>query len=272
MKRVSNKKPTNSCSAKELLYGRFVKSGMAIVGNDVIRTNSESSEGDCDKKQDRDNSDFSNKNTLDKAFEMSGGRTAHAAARHGSTLSGKLKRLQEQESRVCTPNKKSKNYYECKSDVFSNEIEAEMQQGKEKNKIVKGEAKTSQIFNGKTRVHELSLAPIEMSEQHAGNKLEMMIDNSTSSTEELTASGKLVFSSDRKTELIYIKKKKSCKDNEVVKKCSKVKSDPKRFRKRKKDKKNKVVQIASGEVKISKKKKTKKKRAIQEKFDKDENC
>ena len=44
--------------------------------------------------------DFSNKDTLQKAFEMSGGRTAHKAARHGHKLNGKLKRLQEQESIV----------------------------------------------------------------------------------------------------------------------------------------------------------------------------
>ena len=202
---------------------------------------------------------------------MSGGRTAHAAARHGNTFSGKLKRLQEQESKVCPENMKSKNYYEYKSDIFSNTVEAELKQGKENNKIIKREIKGGQNFNGKIRVvHEMSLTPTKKGKQHTPNKLKMMLESSALSIGEPTAAGKLTLSSDRKTEQVDIKKKrKSSKNNDVLNKYSKGKSDSKAFKKRKKKKKNRIVQMASGDAKIAKRKKTKKKKV---KYNGDEEC
>lgn len=86
------------------MYGRFVRSGSTVIAGETVKDkNSESSDEESDTEL-----DFSNKDTLEKAFEMSGGRTAHKAARHGHKLNGKLKRLQEQENAVHSLKKRSK--------------------------------------------------------------------------------------------------------------------------------------------------------------------
>ena len=90
---ISSKRPNNVTKGKELLYGRFVKSGATIIGNEMV-TNAKQTQSSDDSD---DEKDFSNSDTLEKAFKMSGGMTAHKAARHGHQLNGKLKRLQDQE-------------------------------------------------------------------------------------------------------------------------------------------------------------------------------
>eukprot|EP00794_Sanderia_malayensis_P014141 gene14141-15618_t len=101
LEKISSKKPSNVTKGKDLLYGRFIRSGTCTESDAKIDTKS------CDESsEDESKLDFSSKDTLEKAFKLTGGRTAHKAARHGHKLSGKLKRLEEQEksSPVVTPN------------------------------------------------------------------------------------------------------------------------------------------------------------------------
>lgn len=87
---ISNKKPLKSCFAgKPLLYGTFVKSG-TFNASDGVPSNEEESESSSDEE------DMSAKDTLEKTYKLTG-LTGHKAARHGHKLSGKLKRIQEQE-------------------------------------------------------------------------------------------------------------------------------------------------------------------------------
>ena len=89
---------------KELLYGRFVRSGTNVVDSKTVKMEKEGSSS-SDESDNDDKLDFSKKDTLEKAFKLSGGRTGHKAARHGHKLNGKLKRLldQEESSPMVTP-------------------------------------------------------------------------------------------------------------------------------------------------------------------------
>ena len=139
---ISHKRPTNANKQKDLLYGRFVRSGTTVVGNEIVKAdNQENSEEDSDKEL-----DFSSKDTLEKAFLMSGGRTAHKAARHGHKLNGKLKRLLEQENnKESIPHKKRK-----KTKNQSNVEQMEIKKGKVKlSDTIKGDSEDNECCNSK---------------------------------------------------------------------------------------------------------------------------
>ena len=101
---ISSKKPTKAAMNKELLYGRFVRSGTSVVDSKTVKVEKEDSSS-SDESDNDDKLDFSKKDTLEKAFKLSGGRTGYKAARHGHKLNGKLKRLldQEESSPMATP-------------------------------------------------------------------------------------------------------------------------------------------------------------------------
>jgi len=142
---VSSKRPTSIGAGKELLYGRFVRSGMTVIGNKTVGVvEKKSSTEDCVEEESRD---FSNKNSLERAFEMSGGRTAHAAARHGHKLSGKLKRLHDQENGAfCAP--KEKKSFETQTTIEEYGIELGRESIEEKsNAIAKKTPKRSRSSN-----------------------------------------------------------------------------------------------------------------------------
>lgn len=91
-----NKKPLGkSINGKPLLYGTFV-SGGTVLTNDCDsngNTPQTSSESDSESEEEEEYST----DLLDRTFKKTG-LTGHKGARHGFRLSGKLKRIEEQES------------------------------------------------------------------------------------------------------------------------------------------------------------------------------
>lgn len=91
-----NKKPLGkSTNGKPLLYGTFV-SGGTVSTNDYDsngNTPQPSSETDSESEEEEEYST----DLLDRTFKKTG-LTGHKGARHGFRLSGKLKRIEEQES------------------------------------------------------------------------------------------------------------------------------------------------------------------------------
>ncbi|XP_078483315.1 G patch domain-containing protein 4-like [Ciona intestinalis] len=77
-------------SRREVLYGRFVKSG-TLTGGVMDEVDSSDTSED----------EIVGNNALsdEQLFKVCGGRTAHKGARHGLKLSGKLERLAQQESK-----------------------------------------------------------------------------------------------------------------------------------------------------------------------------
>lgn len=108
---------------KELLYGRFVRSGTSVVDSKTVKVEKDESSS-SDESDDDEKLDFSKKDTLEKAFQLSGGRTGHKAARHGHKLNGKLKRLldQEESSPMVTPQSSPKrsDYEESQELILGN--------------------------------------------------------------------------------------------------------------------------------------------------------
>lgn len=82
---LSTKKPCKNVQGKSLLYGTFVRAG---TYKEAAEEDGESSDED---------EDLSSKDTLEKTFKLTG-LTGHKGARHGHTMSGKLKRILDQES------------------------------------------------------------------------------------------------------------------------------------------------------------------------------
>ncbi|XP_066925042.1 G patch domain-containing protein 4-like [Clytia hemisphaerica] len=89
-----NKRPlSGSVKGKPLLYGTFVSAG-TVTANDldsVANSPDVSSDSDSELGDDELSTDL-----LDRTFKQTG-LTGHKGARHGLKLSGKLKRIQEQE-------------------------------------------------------------------------------------------------------------------------------------------------------------------------------
>jgi len=92
MEPLSTSKVSKYLNGKPLLYGTFVKAGSLVPG--VTNVEVEDKE---DSSSSEDEDDYSSKDTLEKTFKMTG-LTGHKGARHGHSMSGKLKRILEQES------------------------------------------------------------------------------------------------------------------------------------------------------------------------------
>ncbi|EDQ90161.1 uncharacterized protein MONBRDRAFT_32064 [Monosiga brevicollis MX1] len=100
--RVSSKEPRER--ERRRFYGMFVK-GPTMTGsdmNEVPSAGTESSDSDSDSDDDGptisfDTTNYAKKMTDEELFHACGGLTGHKAARHGHSLSGKLKRIQEAE-------------------------------------------------------------------------------------------------------------------------------------------------------------------------------
>lgn len=113
-----NKRPLPvSMSGKPLLYGTFV-SGGTISTNDCD-SNANTPEQSSDSESDPEEK-FST-DLLDRAYKRTG-LTGHKGARHGLKLSGKLKRIQEQEQLIknneTTNNKSDKKKKKKKDKLF----------------------------------------------------------------------------------------------------------------------------------------------------------
>ncbi|XP_038079125.1 G patch domain-containing protein 4-like isoform X2 [Patiria miniata] len=91
---ISNKKQSSDRGKKPLLYGNFVKSA-TLTTEGLQQDNQDASSSSSDEDSDGDN--LESTNIDERFFKACGGRTAHKGARHGLTLSGKLKRIQAQE-------------------------------------------------------------------------------------------------------------------------------------------------------------------------------
>nr|XP_002126980.1 G patch domain-containing protein 4-like [Ciona intestinalis] len=105
-------------SRREVLYGRFVKSGTLTGGVMDGVDSSDTSE---------DEIVGNNALSDEQLFKVCGGRTAHKGARHGLKLSGKLERLAQQESK----------------DLLVSQVEAPAKKKKKKKKaICKGDSPT----------------------------------------------------------------------------------------------------------------------------------
>ncbi|XP_072020973.1 uncharacterized protein [Amphiura filiformis] len=95
---ISNKKQHTKPSNKPLLYGNFVKS--ATLVHDVEQQEDKvTAASDDDDDSDGETDDTKDQINRDEQFYRAcGGRTAHKGARHGLKSSGKLRRIQAQES------------------------------------------------------------------------------------------------------------------------------------------------------------------------------
>merc|ERR1712048_835330 len=89
-----NKKLTSKgVGGKPLLYGTFVRGG-TVTPNDLDST-ANSPKSSSESESESDEEEFAT-DLLDRTFKKTG-LTGHKGARHGLKLSGKLKRIQEQE-------------------------------------------------------------------------------------------------------------------------------------------------------------------------------
>ncbi|XP_050786491.1 G patch domain-containing protein 4 [Gopherus flavomarginatus] len=93
---ISNKKPRKAPSARNMLYGRFVKAATLTAGGEEPTEQVSTSESSEDEEEKLDLSS-ARKLTDEELVRACGGRTAHKGARHGLTMSAKLARLEEQE-------------------------------------------------------------------------------------------------------------------------------------------------------------------------------
>ena len=137
---VINKRPDYNSAylkkTKELLYGRFVSAGTVDTsGSDSDKLkpsqcHKKASAGEYINRKDKKDTkpeherDYSKADTLDRVFHLTGGLTAHKAARHGLKLNGKLKRLQDHEEQPAAQ----------ESAEFSDEIFYSNQTSKKKKK------------------------------------------------------------------------------------------------------------------------------------------
>jgi len=105
---VSFKKPlSRNMQGRELMYGMFVKAGTYVQSLKTSGEQSASDEEDpfafsSDPEDSADEEDLSCQDTLERTFKLTG-MTGHKGARHGQTMSGKLSRIMEQESKINTP-------------------------------------------------------------------------------------------------------------------------------------------------------------------------
>jgi len=136
-----NKRPLSSnLKGKPLLYGTFVSAG-TVTANDldsVANTPVISSDSESELDDEQLSTDL-----LDRTFKQTG-LTGHKGARHGLKLSGKLKRIQEQEGLSQKPESKGEDEIaekvkkkKCKLE----EVDAEQQQNEEKLKKKKKKKK-----------------------------------------------------------------------------------------------------------------------------------
>lgn len=136
---------------KEMLYGNFVKSGTLENGK-ISKNDGSSSDSDSED----DNKPKMRTLTDEELLAACGGRTAHKGARHGVNLSGKLARLEEQESKALaasTKKTKKKKSKKKKSDEETDEQkEADRVDCKEKveSKRTKKAKKAAESANDRT--------------------------------------------------------------------------------------------------------------------------
>jgi len=108
-----NKRPLpTSVTGKPLLYGTFVSAGVITAkeidsGENTPEALSDASDSESEEELSTD--------LLDRTFKKTG-LTGHKGARHGFKLSGKLKRIQEQEAKTIQNTKKSESYEGTKSE------------------------------------------------------------------------------------------------------------------------------------------------------------
>jgi len=135
-----NKRPlSSSVKGKPLLYGTFVSAG-TVTANDldsVANSPEVSSDSDSELDDDELSTDL-----LDRTFKQTG-LTGHKGARHGLKLSGKLKRIQEQEG----VNKKV--------DIKESSEEKVSKKSKKKEKIKK-EGLTDKVDTGECSKEKIS--------------------------------------------------------------------------------------------------------------------
>lgn len=106
---ISNKKPFSSkYDGKPLLYGTFIKAG-TYNGNEAkppeYLSDGISDDDTSDEDDGDDDKSLLTNDTLQKMFKKTG-LTGHKAARHGHSLNGKLQRLENQEAKQTSSNKK----------------------------------------------------------------------------------------------------------------------------------------------------------------------
>ena len=158
---------------------------MTVVGNKTVGVDDgKSSAEDCNEEETRD---FSKKNTLERAFKMSGGRTAHAAARHGHKLNGKLKRLHDQENEAFFASRK-KESFETQATIERHGIEPGRESAEEKSNVTTNKKpKRSRSSNDIVRACEKSF--VSMEKLHPMERSELCTPNSSSIATHGSASG-----------------------------------------------------------------------------------
>merc|ERR1711983_526317 len=103
--------------SKKLLYGSFVASG---TNKDEEKESEESEEEETEVDEIGTGCSI---DTLEKTYKMTG-LTGHKAARHGHQLSGKLKRIQDQEQQESMPSP-SKTCADTKGSSDDTELSAQ---------------------------------------------------------------------------------------------------------------------------------------------------
>lgn len=145
-----NRRPVHhSVTGKPLLYGTFVSAG-TITGKEMDSSantpEGSSDESDTDSEEEELSTDL-----LDRTFKKTG-LTGHKGARHGFKLSGKLKRIQEQEAQnntktdciepekeETTKKKKKKSKKESNCEIVEQDDEGkDTSEAKKKEKNLKG--------------------------------------------------------------------------------------------------------------------------------------
>jgi len=108
-----NKRPLpTSVTGKPLLYGTFVSAG--VITAKEIDSGANTPEAFSDASDSESEEELST-DLLDRTFKKTG-LTGHKGARHGFKLSGKLKRIQEQEAKTIQNTKKTESDKETKSE------------------------------------------------------------------------------------------------------------------------------------------------------------
>lgn len=101
---TTNDLPKEKLNKNESKYGNFLKTTTLLNGNLILENNS-----NMHKKQDIEENIKHVSLTDEELFKLCGGRTAHKGARHGLQLSGKLKRIAQQEKYLLNTTKLENN-------------------------------------------------------------------------------------------------------------------------------------------------------------------
>ena len=129
-----NKRPLpTSVTGKPLLYGTFVSAG--VITAKEIDSGGNTPEALSDDASDSESEEELSTDLLDRTFKKTG-LTGHKGARHGFKLSGKLKRIQEQEAKTIQNTKKTESAKETNSDS-EDETKSKKEKKLEKSEDVK---------------------------------------------------------------------------------------------------------------------------------------